>query len=114
MTESRDPKLDVTSDQFDPLKALYASADSIKPVKNARLYDNVAQYERNIQLQETETSSTNASAKAPSNAERSAERPSTSTKSINKVLSKTTRDGQEQFQRKFQAHQRKRNHKVCY
>lgn len=104
-----DPTLDVTSAQFDPLKALYASADLLKPIKNARLYDNVAKYERSIQLQESATSSNSAvesasTKTAPNPAEPGA---STSTRTINKILSKPTDDG-EQFQRKFQAHQRKK------
>lgn len=39
-----DPTLDITSEKFDPLKALYASK-VVLPVRNAKVYDNVGKYE---------------------------------------------------------------------
>lgn len=39
-----DPELDIRSDKFNPLKAL-TSSDFVVPVKNAKIYDNVAQFE---------------------------------------------------------------------
>lgn len=42
-TES-DPTLDITSDQFDPLKALYAPK-VVLPVRDAKIYDNIGKYE---------------------------------------------------------------------
>lgn len=42
--ETVDSALDVTSEFFDPLKALYSKSIHI-PVKNAKLYDNVSKFE---------------------------------------------------------------------
>lgn len=39
-----DPELDVTSDKFNPLKAL-TSAEFVLPVKKAKVFDNVAVFE---------------------------------------------------------------------
>lgn len=38
------PELDIRSELFDPLKALYSN-DIYIPVKNARIYDNIGKYE---------------------------------------------------------------------
>lgn len=39
-----DPSLDITSEHFDPLKALYADNVPI-PYKKAKVYDNISKYE---------------------------------------------------------------------
>lgn len=39
-----DPSLDVTSEHFDPLKALYSENVYI-PYKNAKVYDNISKFE---------------------------------------------------------------------
>lgn len=39
-----DPELDVRSERFNPLKALY-SPDTPVPLKDVKIYDNVAQFE---------------------------------------------------------------------
>lgn len=39
-----DPTLDISSEQFDPLKALYA--DNVRlPYENAKMFDNVSRFE---------------------------------------------------------------------
>lgn len=39
-----DPSIDITSEHFDPLKALYSENVAI-PYKNAKVYDNISKYE---------------------------------------------------------------------
>lgn len=42
--EPIDTSLDITSEHFDPLKALY-SENLVIPYKNAKVYDNISKYE---------------------------------------------------------------------
>lgn len=42
-----DPSLDITSEHFDPLKALYSENVYI-PYKNAKVYDNIWKYESDV------------------------------------------------------------------
>lgn len=42
-----DPALDVYSEHFDPLKALY-SDKFVVPCKNAKVYDNLSQFESKV------------------------------------------------------------------
>lgn len=96
-----DPALDVTSEKFDPLKALYASADQIKPVKNARIYDNIGKYESVLSAQKAGNatgSTTSAKQKAPS-------QPATSADSAVPSTSKGSVVTEAAFQRKFEPHQ---------
>lgn len=39
-----DPTLDITSEKFDPLKALYAP-NVVLPIRNAQIYDNIGKFE---------------------------------------------------------------------
>lgn len=50
--ETDDPTLDITSEHFDPLKALYAKHVKV-PYKKAKVYDNLSQYESAINRSKT-------------------------------------------------------------
>lgn len=50
--ETDDPALDVTSEHFDPLKALYAKKPKV-PYKNAKVYDNLSQFESAVNRSKT-------------------------------------------------------------
>lgn len=50
-----DPTLDITSELFDPLKALYAE-NVIIPYKNAKVYDNISKYESSVLRPKSKTS----------------------------------------------------------
>ncbi|KAG4079855.1 hypothetical protein HA402_014986 [Bradysia odoriphaga] len=77
--ETDDPTLDITSEHFDPLKALYAKNVKV-PYKNAKVYDNLSQYESAINKskttgKQTTNHSTNAeSAPSSSNTQTKAKR----------------------------------------
>lgn len=51
-----DPELDIRSEYFNPIKALYAPEIHMS-LPNAKLYDNVAQYEAAMKIQGTSRSS---------------------------------------------------------
>lgn len=53
-----DPELDIRSEYFNPIKALYAPEIKI-PVQNPRLYNNVAQYESAMKRLESGQTSVN-------------------------------------------------------
>lgn len=42
-----DPELDIRSERFNPLKALY-SPDIPVSIENAKIYDNISQFESNV------------------------------------------------------------------
>lgn len=44
---TNDPSTDITSELFDPLKALYSENVKI-PYKNAKVYDNISKYESSV------------------------------------------------------------------
>lgn len=91
-----DPTLDITSELFDPLKALYAE-NVIIPYKNAKVYDNISKYESSVLRPKSKTSGNEA----------------TSQQSTNSILSNTrTSRGKfgasdEPVVRRFLPHQRK-------
>lgn len=58
-----DSALDITSEHFDPLRALYAS-NIIVPVRNAPLFDNVSKYESAVTADEKRKSNPSTSAKS--------------------------------------------------
>ena len=45
MSEPTKEEIDVTSEHFNPLKALYATEKIIIPVPNAKVFDNLSMYE---------------------------------------------------------------------
>lgn len=55
-SEAIDPELDIRSEQFNPLKALYASSIQM-PVENTPLFNNLAQYESALKRQDSAISS---------------------------------------------------------
>lgn len=55
-----DPTVDIASEHFDPLKALYSENVRI-PYKNAKVYDNVSQYESKVLRPKTNTAENEAS-----------------------------------------------------
>lgn len=52
-TEEYDAELDIQSDQFNPLKALTAKKVFNLPGRNARIYDNISQFGRALDIQRT-------------------------------------------------------------
>lgn len=75
--EPIDPTLDVTSELFDPLKALYSETVHI-PVKNAKVFDNISIFEsymaRKVSAKGTAASKSSTSKASTSKAENPFER----------------------------------------
>lgn len=55
-TQLIDPELDITSVQFNPLKALYAPTVRL-PVENAPIYNNLAHYESAMRFKQQQHAS---------------------------------------------------------
>lgn len=88
--EPLDPTLDVTSKQFDPLKALYSKTKHI-PVKNAKIYDNISKLQSFLARKASSTETVVLLASSTS-------KPSTS---------KAATDADNPFKRRFLPHQSK-------
>lgn len=95
-----DPTLDITSEHFDPLKALY-SDEMIIPYKNAKVYDNISKYEsavRSKATKKTDNQVATTSTKSTSNLSNTR----TNTAKVNKFSA-----SDEPVIRRFLPHQRK-------
>lgn len=88
-----DPSLDITSEHFDPLKALYSDNVYI-PYKNAKVYDNISKFESAVMRSKTNEATT--STASLSNAR-------TNTAKVNNRF----RASDEPVVRRFLPHQRK-------
>lgn len=90
-----DPSLDITSEHFDPLKALYAGKEELPNTGNAKIYDNIGKYESVMNAQRN-----------PLADEKNKKSKLTNTRNIGvSDVGKSKNTAENPFQRKFLPHQ---------
>lgn len=94
-----DPSVDITSEHFDPLKALYSENVTV-PYKNAKVYDNVSKYESAVIRPKTIQNVATTSKETPHS--------TNSTSILSNTQTKTLTASDEPFARRFLPHQRKK------